>query len=133
MQGRWPAGPPCPHMAPCRARSIGGLWALGPPTTAAQNLAELLLRVCGCRYVILMVARFKKFCRGPGADLAIRSRWPTSEAALMHHGRDTIYVISSAGLTRLETFSHFLGIGHTIDFSKSSAWCHRRDIDCIDL
>lgn len=53
-------------MAPCRARSIGGLWALGPPTTAAQNLAELLLRVCGCRYVILMVARFKSSVEGRG-------------------------------------------------------------------
>lgn len=51
---------------------------LGPPTTAAQNLAELLLNNV---WLPLRHHHSQKFSRGPGADLAIRSRWPTSEAA----------------------------------------------------
>lgn len=56
MQGRWPDQSSLPSWP-----MHGSLdwWAWGHPTTTAQNLAELLLTTCGCRYVIAMGARFK--------------------------------------------------------------------------
>lgn len=66
------AGQPILHALPhgiCMAAWLAPLAGLGPPTTAAQSLAEQLLIPCGCRYVIAIGARFKSSLKRTGGRL----------------------------------------------------------------
>lgn len=72
-QQSWPASPP--PLASWHMHGSLHWWAWGPPTTAAQDLAELLSTTCGCGYVITVVARFKSSLDRAGGRLAGLQTW----------------------------------------------------------
>lgn len=91
MQGPWPAGPPA-LMAYAWLAPLAGL---GPPTTAAQNLAELLLITCGCRYVIVIGARFKSSVETTGGRLGTSEPMVNvrdGDGAVQSGSRDAVHI-----------------------------------------